>query len=423
MERLLHYIWRHKLYPAVGLATTEGLPVEVIDPGLRNNDAGPDFFNAKIRIQGTMWAGNVEIHEKASDWLTHRHDQDKAYDSVILHVVGVDNLAVCRSNGESIPQLILPVSDALRHRIEPLLNAEKPLPCMGHIREIEPVHLRSWLDALLCERLERKTEDIFRLLDLYQEDWNEVFYILLTRSFGCGINSDAFEQLARSLPLKCILKQRTSLTQIEAMLFGQAGMLSEELPCHYYRFLRQEYAFFRYKFGLKPLDESLFKRLRVRPTNFPHVKLAQIAAIWHQHDTLFSVVLSAPTPRMVKECFRVPLSDYWLTHYNFHAKSVEKEKTLGDNLLNVLLINAVVPIFFAYGLRKKQQHYCERAIRLLETIPPERNHIVTAFTRAGMPICTACDTQAVIQLKRAYCEKRKCLYCRIGFRLLKRCVR
>ena len=268
MERLLHYVWKYKLYASTPLTTTEGLPIAVIDPGIQNTDAGPDFFNAKIKIDGTVWAGSVEIHEKASDWLLHHHDSDKAYDSVILHVTGVNDASICRMNGEPIPQLILSVPE--------------------RIQDVDSVHLASWMDALLGERLERKTEDIYRLLDQYQEDWNEVFYILLTRSFGFGVNSDAFEWLAKSLPLRYIQKQRASESQVEAMLFGQAGMLSEEGSCHYYRLLRREYEFLRHKFGLKPLDDSLFKSLRIRPTNFPHVKLAQLAAIWHRYDTLFS---------------------------------------------------------------------------------------------------------------------------------------
>lgn len=422
MERLLHYVWKYKLYASTSLATTEGLPIAVIDPGIQNTDAGPDFFNAKIKIDGTVWAGSVEIHEKASDWLLHHHDSDKAYDSVILHVTGVNDASICRMNGEPIPQLILSVPEPVRKNIDWLLVREVPVPCLERIQDVDSVHLASWMDTLLSERLERKTEDIYRLLDQYQEDWNEVFYILLTRSFGFGVNSDAFEWLAKSLPLRYIQKQRASESQVEAMLFGQAGMLSEEGSCHYYRLLRREYEFLRHKFGLKPLDESLFKSLRIRPTNFPHVKLAQLAAIWHRYDTLFSMILSASSPKEIKDYFRIQPSDYWKNHYHFQYASVQKDKMIGENALNILLINTVVPLLFAYGGRNKLPEYCLRATRLLESIPPERNHIVTAFARSGIEVHNAGDTQSLIQLKREYCEKRKCLYCRIGFRLLKRSV-
>lgn len=422
MERLLHYVWKYKLYASATLTTSEGFPVVVIDPGTQNTDAGPDFFNAKIKIDGTVWAGSVEIHEKASDWSLHHHDSDKAYDSVILHVVAVNDVSIRRMNGELIPQLVLPVPGSVRRSIEWLLAREIPIPCLGQIQEISPVHLASWMDALLSERLERKAGDIYRLLDQYQEDWNEVFYILLTRSFGFGVNNDAFEWLAKSLPLRYIQKQRASESQVEAMLFGQAGMLSEEGSCHYYRLLRREYEFLRYKFGLKPLDESLFKSLRIRPTNFPHVKLAQLAAIWHRYDTLFSIILSASSPKEIKDYLRIRPSDYWKNHYHFQYASVEKDKMIGENTLDILLINTVVPLLFAYGERNKLPEYCLRATRLLESIPPERNHIVTAFIQSGIQVRNAGDTQSLIQLKREYCEKRKCLYCRIGFRLLKRSV-
>lgn len=306
MERLLHYVWKYKLYASTSLATTEGLPIAVIDPGIQNTDAGPDFFNAKIKIDGTVWAGSVEIHEKASDWLLHHHDSDKAYDSVILHVTGVNDASICRMNGEPIPQLLLSVPEPARKNID-------------------------WL-------------------------------------------------LAREVPV------------------------------------------LRHKFGLKPLDDSLFKSLRIRPTNFPHVKLAQLSAIWHRYDTLFSMILSASSPKEIKDYFRIQPSDYWKNHYHFQYASVQKDKMIGENALNILLINTVVPLLFAYGGRNKLPEYCLRATRLLESIPPERNHIVTAFARSGIEVHNAGDTQSLIQLKREYCEKRKCLYCRIGFRLLKRSV-
>lgn len=422
MERLLHYVWKYKLYATTTLVTTSGNPITVIDPGMQNTNAGPDFFNAKLKIGETVWAGSIEIHDKASDWLLHQHNEDKAYDTVILHVTGCDDAEIHRSNGEVIPQLLLSVPAAVQQNIDWLLYRDASIPCMDCIREIEPLHVSLWLDTLLSERLERKTSDIFSLLDQYNGDWNEVFYITLTRNFGFGVNSDAFEWLAKSLPLRFIQKQRGSSSQVEAMLFGQAGMLEEEGACHYYRLLQREYQFLRHKFGLKPLDASLFKSLRIRPVNFPHLKLAQLASIWVQHDTLFSVILDAGSTGQIKKHFRILPSDYWETHYHFRYASPKKEKPIGENALNILLINTVVPMLFAYGQRNHLPEYGDRAIRLLESIAPEQNSIVTTFCRAGIPVCNACDTQALIQLKREYCEKKKCMYCRIGFRLLKRRV-
>ncbi|MDR0429457.1 MAG: DUF2851 family protein [Tannerellaceae bacterium] len=419
-ERLLHYVWKYKLFTVADLVTTEGIPVSVIDTGIQNTDAGPDFFNAKVKIGETIWAGSVEIHQKASDWFLHKHDKDKAYDSVILHLVGNNDAKICRTNGEFIPQAYLAVPETVRRNIDWLIHQDTATPCLHHIKEISPILLSSWINALLSERLERKTMDIFHLMEQYGNNWNDVFYITLSRCFGFGINNDAFERLAKSLPLHCIHKQRGSSSQIEAMLFGQAGMLEDEGDCHYYRLLQQEYRFLKHKFGLTPLDGSVFKSLRIRPVNFPHIKLAQLAAIWYRYDTLFSLIIHEEDKEQIKEFFKVAPSVYWDNHYHFRYASPAKEKLLGDNALNVILINVVVPMLFAYGKFHKRDEYCERAVLLLEGIPVEKNRITDTFLQAGMKACHAGDSQALIQLKKEYCEKKKCLYCRIGFDLLKR---
>ena len=421
MEQLLHYLWKYRLYRPSGLTTTQGDTLEIIDPGLENTDAGPDFFNAKIRINGTVWAGSVEIHQKASDWLAHGHSADKAYENVILHVVETDDGTVFRQNGEAIPQLVLPIPEQVIDNMEWLLTRDSPVACLERLPAINPVFRLQWMDALLAERLERKTDDILRWLDLYQKDWNEVFYILLCRNFGFGVNSDAFERLARSLPLKCILKQRPSASQVEALFLGQAGLLNDSNGNrhHYYRLLHQEYSFLRKKYGLEPLEPHIFRNLRLRPDATPHIKLVELAAIWIRHDTLFSSVLSARTPRELKDFFRVPASAFWDTHYNFLRPSPHRKKQLGENALNMLLINTVVPLMFAYGLYHRMDEHKARALRLLASIPPEQNSIISLFSQVGMKPRNAGDTQALIQLKRNYCEQKKCLYCRLGFQLLK----
>lgn len=421
MEQLLHYLWKYRLYRPSNLTTTQGDTLEIIDPGLENTDAGPDFFNAKIRINGTVWAGSVEIHQKASDWLAHGHSADKAYENVILHVVETDDGTVFRQNGEAIPQLVLPIPEQVIDNMEWLLTRDSPVACLERLPAIDPVFRLQWMDALLAERLERKTDDILRWLDLYQKDWNEVFYILLCRNFGFGVNSDAFERLARSLPLKCILKQRPSASQVEALFLGQAGLLNDSNGNrhHYYRLLQQEYSFLRKKYGLEPLEPHIFRNLRLRPDATPHIKLVELAAIWIRHDTLFSSVLSARTPRELKDFFRVPASAFWDTHYNFLRPSPHRKKQLGENALNMLLINTVVPLMFAYGLYHRMDEHKARALRLLASIPPEQNSIISLFSQVGMKPRNAGDTQALIQLKRNYCEQKKCLYCRLGFQLLK----
>jgi len=420
MEQLLQYVWKYRLYTTTSLYTMEGLPVEIIDSGIPNTDAGPDFFNAKIKIGDTLWAGSVELHLSSSDWYAHDHHIDKAYDSVVLHVVEKANRDIFRTDGSFIPQLVLPVPPKIRENIEWLLHRDKNISCLSEIGGIDSFFLKSWMDQLLNERLERKTEDIFHLLKAYQEDWNEVFYITLTRTLGFGVNNDAFEWLARNLPFKYLLKHRENRLQLEALLIGQAGLLEEELEDEYYRSLRKEYRFLKHKFGLESNRNYFFRNLRIRPENFPVVKLAQLAAILSQHDTLFSQILHAVEPDEIKTYFRIPPSPYWLTHYHFRATSPEKIKLLGEDSIRIILINTVVPVLFAYGSYTHQPSYCDRALSLLETLPPEKNHIVTLFSKAGMVPHSAGDSQGLIQLKREYCEKKKCLYCSIGFRLLKR---
>ncbi|MDR0349559.1 MAG: DUF2851 family protein [Tannerella sp.] len=420
MEHLLQYVWKYRLYSGAGLLTTEGVPVTVLDPGIQNTDSGPDFFNAKIGMNGVVWAGNIEIHHKASDWFRHKHDLNPAYDSVILHIVQENDAAVCRTNGELIPQAFIKVPLKIKEHIDWLLSKESLLPCASRLHEIDPIHLSAWMTALLAERLERKTNDIFMRLAKNAEDWNEVFYITLVRNFGFGTNNDAFEWLAQSLPFKYIQKQKGSGIQIEALLFGQAGLLEEAHEDSYYQLLQREYRFLRKKYDLTPLDSFLFKKLRNRPVNFPHIRLAQLAAVWINNTALFSKILENDQPEVLKKCFDVPLSTYWDTHYHFqYASPAETKKSIGKNATSVVLINTVIPLLFAYGKKKHRDDCCMKALQMLEHLPPEQNSIVRNFAEAGLKAKDACMSQALIQLRREYCEKKKCLYCRIGFHLIK----
>jgi hypothetical protein len=418
MERMLQYIWKHRLFSEADFVTTEGAQVFVIDPGISNTDAGPDFFNAKIRIGNTVWAGNIEIHNRSSDWFQHRHQLDKRYDTIILHIVQRHDADIYRTNGELIPQAILPVSEKIEKNIEWLLSREKPVSCAERLACVSPIHLSDWINALLIERLERKTEDIFVRLKKYFKDWNEVLYVTLMRNFGFGVNSDAFELLAASLPYKVVLKHRNNPVQVEALFFGQAGLLDEAVADPYFRLLKREYDFLRKKYRLQPVESFLFKMLRIRPVNFPHVRLAQLAALWIKHDVLFSKILEAENIKELTALFKIEPSEYWLTHYNFHQGSEAKKKSLGKSASDIILINTVIPTLFAYGKYTNRPEYGEKAIRFLEEIAPERNSISTFFQQAGIPVKNAGDTQALIQLRREYCEKKKCLYCRIGYRVI-----
>ena len=420
MERLLQYVWKYRLFSTVDLQTTEGLSLTVIDPGITNTGAGPDFFNAKIQINGMYWVGNVEIHRKASDWKAHHHDKDPAYDSVILHVVEEDDAVVYRTNGEVIPQAVIHILPKISHNMDWLLLRDIPLPCAERIHEIDPVHISAWMSCLLTERLERKVVDIFALLAQNRNDWNEVFYITLTRNFGFGSNGDAFEYIAKSLPFKYILKQRDNCWQIEALLFGQAGLLNEQIDDPYYQLLQQEYRFLQQKYNLIQPDYCMIKQLRMRPSGSPYVRIAQLAAVWAHHDTLFSHILEDSRLETLNAYFNNSLSEYWDTHYNFRTLSRQKKKKIGLSTIHTILINTIVPLLFAYGRKKQKSDYCTKAIQMLENIPPEQSVPIKNFTDAGICVRNAGDTQALIQLRREYCEKKKCLHCRIGFALVKK---
>ncbi|MDR1633074.1 MAG: DUF2851 family protein [Dysgonamonadaceae bacterium] len=420
METLLHYVWKYKLYESTNLLTNSGKRFEIIDPGVYNSNAGPDFFNAKIKMDDKVWAGNIEMHTIASDWYKHRHYEDVAYNSVVLHVVEyLDVPDIFDSSQRVIPQWEMKIPDQIKANYQFLLDSDLSVPCLNKIREIPEIYFSDWESALLTERLERKTNALLQLLNEYKDDWNEVFYITLARNFGFGINNDAFERLAKSLPLKIILKHHDSPLQSEALFLGQAGLLEDENPKdEYYTKLRKEYFFLRKKYKLKTLEPYIFKNLRIRPNNFPHIKILQLAGIIGKKQGLFSKILETINDDELHSLFVSELSEYWLTHYHFEKVSVKKTKYLGLQAKEILLINVIVPLFFAYGKKKQSEQYTERAIRLLESLKPEKNYIITMFSRAGISAANAGDTQALIQLKREYCEKKKCIFCRIGHQLL-----
>ncbi len=420
METLLHYVWKHRLYEYDPLETIDGLKIEVIDPGLHNTHAGPDFFNAKVKIDGRLWAGNIEIHTRSSDWFLHGHEKNPVYNSVILHVVEwVDVQEIPDENGRNIPQLVLKIPEQIKQNYAYLLSREKSIPCKDQIHRIPDIYFSDWKNALLLERLERKTNGILKLLKDSSGSWNDVFYMTMARNFGFGINNDVFERLAKSLPLQYVLKHKNSDFQVEALFFGQAGLLKEDIhEDSYFSFLQKEYDFLQRKYNLQPIEGHLFKSLRIRPNNFPHVKIAQLAAFTRSIETLFSKMLEAQTIPDVQKLFVSDLPVYWRTHYQFGKQSVNRRKTLGLSAVHILIINTVVPMLVAYGKQKDQQFFVERAIQWLESIPPENNYITNLFKNTGIKLQDAGDSQAIIQLKNEYCDQKKCIFCRIGHKLL-----
>jgi hypothetical protein len=418
-EQLLHYVWKWRLFPHGSLETVEGHKIEVIDPGMHNTDAGPDFFNAKIRIGDKLWAGNVEIHRTSADWVNHGHHTDKAYNSVILHVSEIVNREVVNEKRQQIPQCEIVVPENVSRNADYLLYSDTPIPCKNNLSSLPVTTISSYLSLLSLERLERKVNDIFRHLDRFGNSWDEVFYVLLSRNFGFGLNADEFENLALSLPFNYILKQSDNLFQVEALLFGQAGMLEDTtLNDEYFIGLQKEYLFLKSKYALKNREEFLFKKMRVRPRSSPHLRIAQLAALLQKSGRLFSLILEKEENRQWISLFQTEPSLYWQSHYSFGSKSPNIGKRLGEASVGIILINTVAPLLFAYGRKRGGDLYCDRALRLLESLKPERNSIVAEFSAAGITPVNASQSQALIQLRKEYCDKRKCLYCHIGHTIL-----
>ncbi|MGN0211635.1 MAG: DUF2851 family protein [Muribaculaceae bacterium] len=426
MESLMQYVWQHRLWRASDMTTTDGRRVRVIDPGLLNGDAGPDFFNAKIEIDGKLWVGNVEIHVRATDWHRHGHDTDRAYDSVILHVVEKDDAPVRRSNGEVIPQMVLRCSPLFSEHYARLTSADSQLPCAKQIKTIPQLTITEWIERLAFERLQSKVDRLLSLYDSFCGSWEDVCYVTFARNLGFGINNDAFEMLARRMPLRLLHKHSDSIFQIEALLFGQAGLLSDNrlAAVPYYSHLQKEYAFLANKFELRPMDGSMWKSFRIRPQNFPFRRIALLAHYVEGGFNLMTDILERKGEKQLRELFMVRLNGFWGNHYTFGGAPSEGEHcALSNSSIDIILINTVAPLFYAYGIKTDSYATSDRAIELLESLRPERNSIVSLFGSAGIKCDDALTSQALIQLRREYCEARKCLYCKIGHRLLSEAAR
>lgn len=418
MEQLLHYVWKHRLFET-NLKTSDGTLVEVLDVGLHNTDEGPDFFNAKIKLGDKVWAGNIEIHTKSSDWTKHGHHKNKNYNSVILHIVDKIDQKILNEADQEILQCEISYPSQIKENIEFLLRSDISLPCCNYLKDLNPVYIENWLGFLLFERLERKSEDIKKLLERFNNSWAEVFYVLLSRSMGFGLNSDAFQQLALSLPLNHILKQGDNLFQIEALLLGQSGLLSEvDSVDEYTSKLKDEYNFLRNKYSLQPLDSHLFRMMRTRPSGLPYVRMAQLAVLLKNIQGLYSKVMSSKDLGQIRLLFHVNTSEYWQTHYVLGELSPYKQKYIGDSSLDIMIINAVIPLMFAHGRKINEEAYINKGLAYLDEIKAERNSIVTQFGNYGVVAKSAYYSQALVQLKREYCDKKKCLYCRIGYKVL-----
>jgi hypothetical protein len=418
-EDFLHFIWNYKLYNNESIITTEGEPVEIISPGTHNTHAGPDFFDARIRIGNTLWAGNVEVHVRSSDWIRHGHQKDAAYRNTILHVVADHDLQVFNDIHSEILTVVLKWPEWIEKNYLELIESHDWVGCASQLYRIDPFRIKFFLNGIVIERLKQKIETIQESLAETNNDWGETFYQVLARYFGLKENSDPFEMLARSLPQAILAHHHDSLFQIEALIFGQAGLLGEEIFAdEYYLGLRNEYRFLAVKYGLKPIAGHLWKFMRMHPGNFPTIRLAQLAMLVHNSHNLFSAVTEAKNLEELKTLFSISASDYWNDHYSFNKTSVNRKKIFGNQIFNLVLINVIVPFYFLYGENQNLSSLKDRALEIMEQLAPENNSIIKRWAGAGITASNALESQALLHLKRYYCEPKNCLQCSIGHKII-----
>ena len=427
-EEFLYYIWENRLTDKA-LQTTEGEAIEIVATGYRNIDSGPDFLEAKIQIGDKLWAGHVEIHVKTSDWNRHGHQTDKAYKNVILHVVYENDVQV-----NEIPTLELKghFDESLFTQYQKLISSKNWIPCEKSISKVPVFTCLSWLDRIAVERLESKSETVTKILEANQFDWEDALYKLLMRYFGLKVNNEAFEYLAAILPFKTLLKHADNLLQLEAMLFGCAGFLEDDFMEEYPSLLKREFAVMKAKFNLLTMPAERWKFMRMRPSNFPTIRLAQMAQLIHKNGCLFSKIREAKDTAEVKALFDVAASEYWETHYRFETRllnppdplkrgshgSRKTQKHLGDTTADVLIINAVAPLLFCYGKLHKDETVCDTAMQFLEETEAEDNAIIRHYAQCGIKAENAMQTQALLHLYSYFCKRKRCLECRIGNVLL-----
>jgi hypothetical protein len=415
-ENFLQYLWFGKLFSSEQ-QTIDGQNVEIIDIGRLNTDAGPDVFNSKIKIGDTLWAGNVEFHSSANDWQQHHHNADKAYDSVILHVVIKAGKEVLRSDKTVVPQMVIKYP---KHIEEQFLTLSLPfVKCAKQLIECKIDNLENIFEKLVTERLESKSASIEKLLSQTSGDWEEAFYVTTARCFGFGTNSDVFERLARNLPQNILAKQKDNLLQIEALLFGVAGFLDNEVEEDYFKALQKEYQYLSHKYALKSIDRVLWKFLRLRPANFPTIRIAQFAVLIKKSSKLFSKIIEQKDYKSLLAYFDCEPSEYWQSHYLFGKQSVERAKKLSKSSIDVVLTNSVVPFLYCYGKTFNLPAYQVFALDLLKKIPAEINHITKGFSLLGIASASSFDSQALTELKTKYCERKDCFKCNNKYGFLK----
>lgn len=422
-EDLLQFIWKLRLFQTNQLKTVSGDPIQVLHVGEHNVNAGPDFLFSKIRIGKTEWAGHVEIHVKSSDWALHGHQHDGKYANVILHVVWDDDQQVCYEDGSLIPTFKLSdyVSEKLLEQYQRLMEGQRWIPCESQLLQVDHFKIERWVDRMAIERMEEKSKLILELLDKFDGDWERVFHVWLFRSFGFKVNAEAFQALGEQLSIFLLHKFRNETDKLEAMIFGQAGLLNRKFVEAYPLHLQQEYQFLKKAYSL---EETYFPLLfsRMRPHNFPTIRLAQLASLLQNEHVRIQGILDIEQVDDFRTLLdNMKVAPYWKTHFNFGKESpVVSNHRLSAKSQDSLIINAVIALTFAYGMYFKQEHLKEKAIRWLEELPSEKNNIVQKFEQIGVQVGHAAHSQGLLHIKRKYCDLKQCLHCGVGLELLKR---
>lgn len=421
MELLYQYLWQFKML-GNRLQLPGGEVIEVLDPGQRNTDSGPDFFNAKIKVGDKVWAGNVEIHVRASDWYRHGHQNDMAYDNVILHAVGVNDRAVSRSDGTIIPQVCITMPQSFYEVYRLLAEGSMPVRCSARLGQLDKLHITGWIESLGIERMQAKAQRIRNYYEETGHDWQRTCLTALARALGFGVNGLPFEMLARSLSLNYLSRHSDSLFQLEAILFGQAGMLdsSNHIFDEYFQGLCREYYFLARKYNLRPMRRDLWKYARMRPQSFPHRRIALLAKILLGGFSLMADILSASADAdKLHALLNWKFEGYWASHFDFDVESSSAPQSLGKNSVDLLIINVAVPLIYFYHSVTGNFDEAEKAIDLLRSLHAENNSIIAGWRQSGITAEDAFSSQALLHLRKEYCDTRKCLYCRFGNYLLR----
>lgn len=419
-EDFLHYIWKFKKFDALNLRTVQNEPLVVFKTGDYLELSGPDFFNAQIKIGEQKWAGNVEIHLKSSDWYLHHHEKDTAYENVILHVVWEHDTEIFREDNSQIPVLVLKnyISKDIVASYSRLISVKTWIYCEKQLKEIDDFVFKNWQERLFFERLERKSQFIYQLLDETGQDWEAVLFCMLAKNFGLNTNGDSFLQMSKSIPFSILRKESFEIENLEALLFGICGLLDTEREDVYFKDLKFRYFFLLHKYNLERIYVQPVQFFKHRPDNFPTIRLSQLASLYHKYQNLFSQIIKLKSVERVYGLLNVAASSYWQNHYQFDKESPMKSKKLSKSFLDLLVINTIIPIQFAYSNRMGGAME-ENLIGFMNDVSSEKNSIIEKFASFGITSNNAFESQTLLELKNEYCNRKACLKCGIGMELLK----